>query len=108
MKIQYCSDLHLEFPENWKYLKDNPIEPIGDVLILAGDILPFALNHKDFEFFDFISENFKNTYWLPGNHEYYHSDLAVYGSNQCRQIRENVFIVDNEQNKFSARKIIEI
>ena len=95
MKIQYCSDLHLEFPENRRYLKENPIEPIGDILILAGDILPFALNHKEFEFFDLVSESFENVYWLPGNHEYYRSDVATYGNKQFRKIRKNIFVVNN-------------
>jgi len=36
MKIQYCSDLHLEFPTNAIFLKNHPIEPAGEILILAG------------------------------------------------------------------------
>lgn len=31
MNIQYCSDLHLEFPDNKEYILDNPIEPIADI-----------------------------------------------------------------------------
>lgn len=44
MRIQYMSDLHLEFSENSMFLKQNEIPVTGEVLALAGDI--FYLKDK--------------------------------------------------------------
>ena len=74
MKVQYCSDLHIEFPANEIFLKRNPIVPTGEILILAGDVGLFSEMNKYSEFFDYLSKNFMAVYWIPGNHEYYHGD----------------------------------
>jgi len=47
MKLQYCSDLHLEFPENKKYILKNPIKPKAEILVLAGDIVLFATMDRE-------------------------------------------------------------
>lgn len=44
MKIQFMSDLHLEFHENSRYIKHNQFSVTGDVPVLAGDI--FRLKDK--------------------------------------------------------------
>ena len=95
MKIQYCSDLHLEFLENREFLKLNPLKPKGDILLLVGDISPFAVMDKQTEFINYVSDNFQFTYWIPGNHEYYYSDAASRSGVMNEKIRDNVFLVNN-------------
>ncbi len=93
--FQYCSDLHLEFWENRDFLEEAPLQPKGDILLLAGDIVPFEIMHKYDYFFNFISDNFDSVYWLPGNHEYYHADAAKWTGPLHEKIRSNVSLVNN-------------
>lgn len=97
MKIQYASDLHLEFADNSRYLKENPFLPVGDILILAGDV--GYLNDDNYSkhpFWDWVSENFKQTYVVIGNHELYKfTDLAKIPQGLVCSIRDNINVYNN-------------
>ena len=96
MKLQYCSDLHLEMPGNEAYLKKYPLEPVGEVLILAGDILPFSLHKTQTEFIDYIAGHFERVYWVPGNHENFGIDAASIANPLLEKLRSNVWLVNNQ------------
>ena len=92
MKIQYASDLHLEFKENSKFIQDNPFIVNGDILILAGDI--GVLGDKDYlsnPFWDWASKNYKQVIIAYGNHEFYEGeDLSLMKDGTIFKIRENI------------------
>lgn len=106
MKFQYASDLHLEFPDNRGYLRVNPLQPVGEVLLLAGDIVPFALIDMYQDFFSYVSDHFATTYWLPGNHEYYGFDISEKGGVLHEKICSNVFLVNNTSVVHGNAKLI--
>ena len=97
MKIQYASDLHLEFAENRNYIEDGGIVPVGEVLVLAGDVS--YLGDKKMmkrRFFDWCAEHFKETFIVPGNHEFYHGyDIAQTMENYEFAYRDNVRYLNN-------------
>ena len=106
MIVQYASDLHLEFPQNKEFLKANPLQPNADVLLLAGDIIPFAVIDKHDDFFSYVSDNFEITYWIPGNHEYYYFDAATKCGVLNEKIKSNVFLVNNSAIELHKCKFI--
>jgi predicted phosphohydrolase len=95
MRLQIASDLHLEFPENRYYMKLNPLEIAGDILLLAGDIVPLRSIDKHRDFFNFLSDHYKHTYWVPGNHEYYDFDIANRAGTFQESVRSNVTLLNN-------------
>lgn len=92
MKIQYASDLHLEFSANSSFLKRNPLLASGDILILAGDIGYLGDdNYSKHPFWDWASESYRQVIVVPGNHELYKSyDINNLHNGWKEHIRENV------------------
>lgn len=100
MKVAYCSDLHLEH-DRAVVLRN---EQSADVLVLAGDIIPFALlhngkhKHRYVDFFKSTAQQFSNVVYVPGNHEYYGGDIST-DVNKVREILceiTNLHILDND------------
>lgn len=97
MKVQYASDLHIEFYDNSVFLARGPFKVAGDILVLAGDTLPLIEfeSYKRHRFFDWCADNFRETLLIPGNHEYYHNDIGMYPDAWCLHLRDNVTMYEN-------------
>lgn len=110
MRIDVCSDVHLEFG-NW--VPYNTLQ--ADVLVLSGDIMVAA----DLSLFDEVScelgtisdrsvmfhrfmqhcaEQYPHVVYVAGNHEHYHGDFAQTMKilKNCFEYLPNVHILDNE------------
>jgi len=71
MRIQPVSDLHLEFdPDHGKRFASS-LPVLGDVLVLAGDVLPIRRPPHVREMLDWFCARFPRVIYVPGNHEYY-------------------------------------
>ncbi len=91
MRIQYASDLHLEFATNRNYLRMFPLEVSGDILVLAGDIQYLKVAYVKDPFWDWASANYQQVIVAFGNHEFYHGhDISKASPKSVIKIRENV------------------
>jgi len=98
IKIQFASDLHLERNLISEHFSKNPIEPVADILILAGDITEYKRIMYEDKFFDDVSKNFEQVWIIPGNHEYYNiHDLSLINKPFLNiKIRDNVTLLNNQ------------
>jgi len=98
MKIQYASDLHLEFAENLSFIERGGMEPVGDVLVLAGDV-SYLGDRKMLKrpFWDWCAEHFRETFVVPGNHEFYGGfDIGRTLTDYIQDVRPNVHYLNNK------------
>lgn len=88
MRIQYISDIHLEFMS-----KPPKIKVMAEVLCLAGDIgYPYSGIYR--EFLKKMNADFKKVFIIAGNHEYYNSDK--YGTHTMEDIHQHIQGVIND------------
>ena len=79
VKTRYFSDLHLEFIEPNKmeiFMKKISFGKDDEICVLAGDVgNPYQENYDIFMIF--MNANFKKTFVIPGNHEYYNKTKTM-------------------------------
>lgn len=107
MIVQYCSDLHLEMLFNRAWIKEHPLIPKGDILIIAGDTDYLGDGFGQLDFFKKISDEFEQCYLIPGNHEYYGGyDISTAFGKTNEKILPNVTLVNNDVIKHNEIDLI--
>lgn len=108
MKIQYFSDVHLEFFDE---IKPSFIESLivkeADILVLAGDIGdPFSIIYKNF--IEELSKMFEKVFIIAGNHEYYNKLKTIEEINeQIRKIcKNNITFLDNSYEDYNDYRFV--
>lgn len=107
MKIQYCSDLHLEFPLNRRWLAAHPLSPLAETLVIAGDCFHLGDDYADYDFIRWAADAFEAVYIVPGNHEYhggYDASTAVGATLEA--IQSNVFVANNTAVEIQGVRLI--
>jgi predicted MPP superfamily phosphohydrolase len=91
MKVQYVSDLHVEFHKDCGRSLVNELEPVGDVLVLAGDIVCWAQPDAALVFFDKLVDKFSGIpiIYVLGNHEYYRCGSLVVHRHVSKLVDDN-------------------
>lgn len=92
MKINFLSDLHLEFG-------DDVPSPEGDVLILAGDITT-RVKQKHIDWIN--SLKFEHILYVMGNHEFYRGSVEKVIAETKSLVAKNVHVLENETVKIDG------
>jgi hypothetical protein len=106
MKIQIASDLHLGHSPNRNWLRKNPILPRGELLILAGDTVPYIHQGWADSFYNEISENFEQVISIFGNHEFYQGEINISFPTCEKQIRDNIILLNNVSMEWKGVRFI--
>lgn len=92
-RIQYLSDIHLETRKNTNF--NSLLKPSANYLALCGDI-----GYSDIDIFlcflEYCSVNFKEVFYVPGNHEFYNHQSRIKFKKYKSQIKNEC----NDLQKF--------
>lgn len=108
MRIQPVSDLHLEFdPDHGKRFATT-LPVLGDVLVLAGDILPIRRPPHVHEMLAWFCDRFPRVVYVPGNHEYYKTSPAAASALLASSAREfaNLDLLDGAATEIDGTRFV--
>lgn len=109
MRIQFCSDLHFNNPDNIAFFGDQGLEKKADILILAGDITFLEYLDRPFEreFFNRLSADYDKVFYLLGNSEFYGGfDTSSLDQPFLEYLRPNIVMLNNQAVDISGHRLV--
>ena len=108
MRIQPVSDLHLEFDEDEGDGFAHALPVLGDVLVLAGDVLPLVRATQVRETLGWFCHRFPRVVYLPGNHEYYQTSPARASEllSTCAKEFRNLHVLDAAATEIEGTRFV--
>jgi len=108
MRIQPVSDLHLEFDEDHGKAFAQSLPVLGDVLVLAGDVLPIRRPPHVVEMLDWFCSRFPRVVYVPGNHEYYKTSPGAASALLASSAREfpNLHLLDGAVTEIDGIRFV--
>lgn len=70
IKIQFASDLHADWYENYQWCRDT-LKPCAKVLLLAGDTVPYVYKKREKFIKSVLLPKWHTIIEVPGNHDHY-------------------------------------
>ncbi len=100
MRIQYASDLHLDYHRAGRHRFFEFLFPTAEILVLAGDIGPGMLSVYC-ELLTWASGLWKEVVFIPGNHEYYGNSIENIERNfrEISKFHKNVHFLQKDELK---------
>ena len=108
MRIQYMSDLHLEFQDNRRLVRDYDIPVTGKILVLAGDTMYLKdRTAAQMHFWKWASASYREVLLVPVNHESYgDGDVMDRGLQWNWMFRKNVGYYQNQVKRIGDTDLI--
>jgi len=114
MKFKLLSDLHFEYNKYFQKQIPHDVTDADTILLLAGDIFPIAhwrmpsdLRNYVYQWFEDVNSRFKHVIYVPGNHEYWGSDISdLHYLQRILQPLKNVSVLNNQHIIFDDVAII--
>lgn len=95
MNFDLISDLHISYFDEYSF---KGIKPQSNVLVVLGDVCEVVRMNAVIQFFEMLSDNWNYIIYVPGNHEFYFSNIQTTVSRIKDNLDylSNIIVLDND------------